>query len=65
MRGEGGRVWSLLFEMGTKCKTIINPPRYPHSLATWVRISVLKTRNKGCFEQRLNVSEFGKKGVFL
>ena len=39
-------------------------PRYPHSLTTWVRISVLKTRNYGGFEQSLNVCEFGKKGCF-
>ena len=39
-------------------------PRYPHSLTVWVRISVLKTRNKGGFEQSLNVCEFGKKGCF-
>ena len=39
-------------------------PRYPHSLTTWVSISVLKTRNKGAFEQSLNVCEFGKKGCF-
>ena len=40
-------------------------PRYPHSLTTWVRISVLKTRNWGGFKQSLNFREFGKKGVFL